>query len=239
MKTVLITGASGGIGRGIALKFAENGYNIAACYSKNKAEAEKLVADVESAGGRIKAFSCDVKKENEVERLFEAAEKEFGFIDVLVNSAGVSKVSLFQDLTLDMWNEIIATNLTSIFLCCRRAAVPMIREKRGAIINIGSIWGETGASLETAYSASKAGVSGFSKALSKELGPSGITVNCIAPGWIDTKMNSGFTEEDRAAFCEEISLGSIGSPSHVGETALFLAESGYITGQVIRVDGGM
>lgn len=238
MKTVLVTGASGGIGSEIARHFAARGYRVMAACHRNKEAAESLAAEIRSAQGEAAAFSADLTVESEVEALFAATEALYGMVDVLVNCAGVAHTELFQDMDLAVWEDVLRVNITPVFLCSKRALGPMLRKKEGSIINIGSIWGETGASCEVAYSTAKAAVSGMTKALAKETGPSGVRVNAIAPGWIDTKMNEKLSEEDKGSFCEEIALGRTGTAREVAGAALFLAENTYVTGQVLKLDGG-
>lgn len=238
-KTVLVTGASGGIGSAIAIEFAKKGYKIAVCYNKNEDGAKNTLERIKEVGSNGVIIQADLTDESKVENLFLTAENQLGEIDVLVNNAGISSFGLFTDLTLNQWNNIINTNLTSVFLCCRRALKTMISNKKGVIINISSVWGETGAACEVAYSVSKAGIIGLTKALAKEEGPSGIRVNCIAPGFIKTEMNSRLSEEEIAAFCEDTPLCRTGDPEEVASAALFLAENEFITGQVISVNGGI
>lgn len=238
-KTVLVTGASGGIGAAIALAFAEKGYQVAAAYGQNKTAAAATLQKLRQTGAHAIAVAGDLRREQDVTSLFRQTEEEFGFIDILINNAGISYTGLFTDMSLDEWQNMLQSNLTSMFLCCQHALPPMIRRKEGCIINIGSIWGEVGASCEVAYSAAKAGVIGLTKALAKEEGPSGIRVNCIAPGLIQTNMNNHLSQEDIAAFCEETPLCKIGQPADVAGAAVFLAENPFVTGQVIGVNGGL
>lgn len=232
-KNVLITGASGGIGRAMAAAFAEKGYGVAmACHSHPERAGELA----EKTGAAV--FSCDVSREEEVERLFAAAEEAFGFIDVLVNNAGISWRGLFTDMSLAEWERVFAVNTRGVFLCTRRALPPMIRRKRGCIINVSSMWGQQGASCEAAYSASKAAVIGLTQALAQEEGPSGIRVNCICPGVIDTPMNGSLSPADIAVLAQDTPLGRIGTPEEVAHAALFLAENEFVTGQALGINGG-
>ncbi|MBR3996202.1 MAG: 3-oxoacyl-ACP reductase FabG [Clostridia bacterium] len=250
MKTILITGSSRGIGAEIArLAFLSGEYNVVINYNKSAAKAAALIKELEEVAlqnphikyGGIIAAGADVSRETDVNLLFEAAEKAFGSIDVLVNNAAVSSYSLLQDLTLEQWHNTMGVNLDSVFLCAKRVLPSMIRKKSGRIINISSIWGICGSSCEVHYSASKAAVIGFTKALAKEVGPSGITVNCVAPGVIDTEMNKNLTEDSLTALCEETPLGCIGKCEDIAKTVLFLAGDGgnFITGQVISPNGGI
>lgn len=235
---MLITGASGGIGSAMALAFAGRGYGVALHYRSGGESARETAERIRFEGGSAGLFQADVASEPEVEAMFAEAERQFGFFDVLVNNAGVSWKGLFTEMSLVEWERVFAVNCTGVFLCSRRALVPMIRNKRGCIVNVSSMWGQTGASCEAAYSASKAAVIGLTQALAREEGPSGIRVNCIAPGVIDTPMNAGLTGEDLAALREETPLMRTGSPEEVAGAALFLAENGFITGQTLGVNGG-
>lgn len=237
-ETVLVTGASGGIGRAIALAFAEKGCSAALHYNSNPGPAIEAAELIVRKGGSARAFQADITEEGQVERLFAECERELGQVTVLVNCAGAAWQGLFTDMTLTEWRRVLDVNLTGMFLCCRRALGHMIREKSGCIINIGSMWGRQGAACEAAYSAAKAGVIGLSQALAMEEGPSGIRVNCIAPGVIDTPMNAHLSPEDMEALREETPLMRIGAPEDVAHAAVFLWENGFVTGQTIGVDGG-
>ena len=241
MKNVLITGATGDIGIAIVKAFAEKGYNIALHTFSKPGEAEDYVYALEEAFG-VKAVyvQADISKENEVKAMFETLEKNFGKIDVLVNNAGISFVSMLCDTTTEDWDRVMDINLKGAFLCSRSAMTNMVHNKWGRIINVSSVWGNAGASCEVAYSASKAGLVGFTKALAKELAPSGITVNAVSPGLIDTKMNSHLSGDDIKELCDEIPVGRMGTPKEVANVVLFLASEGasYITAQNITVDGG-
>ena len=236
MKTVLITGGSRGIGRACVELFAQNGYNVAFTYKNSENEAKSLA---ESIGAL--AIRADSASEDDVVSAVEAVVKKYGKIDCLINNAGISSFSLFTDLTLEDWQNTLNVNLTGAFLYSREASRLMICEKSGKIINITSVWGLVGSSCEAHYSATKAGLIGLTKALAKELGLSGIRVNCIAPGVIMTDMMNGFTEDDLNALREEIPLNRFGTPEDVAELALFLASDSakYITGQIIGTNGGM
>lgn len=238
-KTVLITGASGGIGAACALLFAEQGYRVIVHYHKNEAGAKEVCEKIEKRGGVCMCVCADVGDASQVEAMLLEAER-FGGVDVLVNNAGIAQTAMLCDITPEMWREVFSVNVDGVYNCCRASLSHMLKNKSGRIINISSMWGITGASCETAYSAAKAAVIGFTKALAKELGPSNITVNCVAPGLVDTKMNAHLSEEDLAAFCEEIPLGCAGTPAQIASTVCYLAteEAGYITGQVISPNGG-
>ena len=234
-KTVLITGGSRGIGRALVELFAANGYSVAFTYKNSENEAKSLAESTNAL-----ALRADSATESDVIHAVEETVKAYGKIDCLINNAGISSFSLLTDLSLDGWNEIIATNLTGAFLYSKAVIPGMVREKSGRIINISSMWGLTGSSCEAHYSATKAGLIGLTKALAKELGPSGITVNAIAPGLINTDMNKSLTEEDISAIVEETPLMRIGEGRDVANAALFLAGDGaaFITGEVINVSGG-
>ena len=242
MKTALITGASRGIGTACAIALAKSGYNIVLNYnnSKEKALALKKIIE-ENYGVAVLAVKADVADKSQVDDMVNKALENFSNIDVLVNNAGVSLLKLFTDTTFDEWNTVVSTNLTSVYNCCHAVLPNMIRNHSGSIINISSMWGQVGASCEVAYSASKAGVIGLTKALAKEVAPSNIRVNCVAPGVIMTDMMSSFTEEEIELIKEDIPMGEIGTAKNVADAVAFLASdrAHYITGQVIGVNGGM
>ena len=230
-KTALVTGASRGIGEACAKALASDGYRVIINYNQSEQRAFDLAREL----GGI-AVRADVSDAAQVEKMFEAA----GDIDVLVCNAGISLTKLFTDTTTQEWDRIFDVNVTGTASCCRHAAKSMIRKKSGSIITMSSIWGITGASCEVAYSSTKAAIIGFTKALAKELGPSGIRVNCVAPGVINTDMNSGLSKADIDALTYDIPLGTIGTPEDVASVVSFLAsdKAAYITGQVIGVNGG-
>ena len=236
MKTVLITGASGGIGSTIARIFVENGYCVALNYLKSEEAARALENEL---GENTFAIQADVSDSSQVKTMFSAIKKRFGGVDVLVNNAGISEFSLFTDITDKQWRRMFAVHVDGSFYCSREALPHMISQKSGAIINISSIWGITGGSCEVHYSAAKAAVIGLTKALAKEVGPSGITVNCIAPGLIDTKMNRALSDEDIAALLDETPLQKLGTPLDIAKTVLFLTRSDFMTGQVVSPNGGL
>lgn len=239
MKNVLVTGASGGIGRAIALELARRGWSVALQYRRNQQAAEELEREILRLGGSGKAYQADLTDEAQVEDLFAAAERDLGFLEGLVNNAGSAWKGLFTDMTLADWHGVMDADLTSVFLCCRRALPSMIRQKRGSIVNVSSMWGQVGASCEAAYSAAKAGVIGLTKALAKEEGPSGVRVNCLAPGVIDTPMNGDLSQEDLDALREETPLERIGTPEETAKAAAFLLEQEFLTGQVLGLNGGL
>ncbi|MBP5242127.1 MAG: SDR family oxidoreductase [Clostridia bacterium] len=229
MKRVLITGGVRGIGLATARLFDKKGYSVAVCYSSDEVSAKRAAEE----GFRV--IKADVSKEEDVKALFEAV----GSPDVLVNNAGMGMVKLLQDTTLEEWNRVFAVNTASVYLCSKYALNGMLKRQSGVIINVSSIWGETGGSCEVAYSASKAAIIGFTKALAKEVLPSGIRVNCVTPGAIDTRMNGCFTKEELAALAEDLFDGRLGKPEEVAQAIFALSENEYITGQVLGVNGGM
>ncbi len=235
MKTVLITGGSRGIGRAMVELFSSSGYAVAFTYKSSDGEAKSL----QEATGAL-AIRADSASESQVIEAVRLAHRELGSVDCLINNAGVSSFSLFTDLSLDDWNSHLAVNLTGAFLYSKAIIPYMLEKKQGRIINITSMWGITGSSCEVHYSTAKAGLIGMTKALAKELGPSGITVNAIAPGLIDTDMNKSLSAEDIKAIEDETPLMRIGCADEVARVALFLAGEGssYITGEVINVSGG-
>lgn len=231
---VVVTGASRGIGYCIALSFAKQGYEVFATYKNTADTLPALAKELECEGFSLTPVYCDVADSESVRALFETA----GDCDILINNAGICHFSLLSDTTDEDWERVCNTNLKSVFLCSREASRYMVRKHSGKIINISSVWGISGASCEVIYSATKAGVIGFTKALARELGPSGITVNCIAPGVIKTDMNAHLTDNDIAALCEETPLGRIGKPSDIADAALYLAKADFVTGEVLSVGGG-
>lgn len=240
-KTVLITGASGGIGSEICRIFAENGFDVIAQYNNNKTEAEKLKSELEKRFSVSVLLLCaDLSKSEETALLAERALSDGRKIDVLVNNAGVSLRGLFQLVSEEDAKRLLSINLESAMSLTRKILPSMIARKKGKIVNVSSMWGVTGGSLEVDYSASKAALIGFSKALSKEVGPSGINVNCVAPGFIETKMNDCFDEETKREIAECCSLCKNGTPRDVAELVFFLSseKADFITGQTISVDGG-
>ena len=240
MSTVLITGASRGIGAACALAFAKAGCDVAVNYCRSEEKANALVRELKAHGARAFAVRADVADSEQVKRMFDAVRAELGTVDVLVNSAGIAHTGLLTDMTDGEWQRLIDTDLSGTFYCCREALKDMICAHSGAIINIASMWGEVGASCEAAYSAAKAGVIGLTKALAKEVGPSGIRVNAVSPGVIMTDMMAGYTESDIAALKDETPLNALGTPEDVADAVLFLSsdKAKFITGQVLSVNGG-
>ena len=241
MSTVLITGASRGIGAQCALTFAREGYDVALNYCRSEEKALALVREIEALGVRACAVQADVADSMQVKKMFETVRAELGTVDVLVNNAGVAHVGLLTDMTDDEWRRVIDTDLSGTFYCCREALSDMIRAHSGVIVNIASMWGEVGASCEAAYSAAKAGVIGLTKALAKEVGPSGVRVNAVSPGVVMTDMMAGFSDEDVAALKKETPLIQLGMPEDIADAVIFLAseKAHFITGQVLSVNGGM
>lgn len=238
-KTVLVTGSSRGIGKAIALKFAKEGYNVVINGSKNEEDLIRTKSDIENFSVSCLAYLGDMGCYEKVRELFLLIKENFGPLDVLVNNAGISYIGLLTDMSPEDWDKIIKTNLTSVFNCCRLAIPDMVRNKKGSIINISSVWGLAGASCEVAYSASKGGINAFTKALAKELAPSNIRVNAIACGAIDTEMNNFLNDEELKALCDEIPAGRLGRPEEVADLVYYLADKNeYLTGQVIGLDGG-
>ncbi len=239
-QTVLITGASRGIGRAAAVAFARNGYNVAVNYCKSKEKAAALADELNSYGVMTAAYQADVSDKTEVEEMFRKAEQELGKISALVNNAGIAEQILFSDITEEKWDRMFAVNVKGAYNCTQAVLPSMIHEKYGRIINVSSMWGISGASCEVHYSASKAALIGFTKALAKEVGLSGITVNCVAPGVIGTDMNAAISGEILEELKENTPLNRIGTSEDVAEAILFLAsdKASFITGQTLSVDGG-
>lgn len=235
-KTALITGASRGIGKAIACTFAKAGYQLYLTCNQSMDKLTAYAAELEQEYHiTCKCYGFDIGNEAEVVKMFQ----EIGELDAVINNAGISYVGLLTDMTWEMWQQVINTNLGGCFLICRNAIPKLLRHKSGKIINISSVWGNVGASMEVAYSASKGGVNAFTRALAKELGPSNIQVNAIACGMIDTQMNQCFSKEELDALIEEIPADRIGKPEEVAHLALQLCEGNeYLTGQVITLDGG-
>ena len=238
--TVLITGASRGIGQAIAIAFAKANYRLVITCSKTEKDLLTLAETLKTKyAAEVLTSIGDISNYQYVNQLFQTIQKTFGSIDILVNNAGISYIGLLTDMSIDDWNRIVNTNLTSVFSTCKHAIPDMVRRQSGKIINISSVWGNIGASCEVAYSACKGGMNSFTKALAKELAPSNIQVNAIACGCIDTQMNACFSEEDKQALTEEIPSGRFGTPEEVAKLVLALAEGhSYLTGQIITLDGG-
>ena len=235
---VLITGISRGIGKDIALEFAKNKYNIIGCAKSDFNGLSDTKNLITSYGVDSYIELCDISNEEKIKKFIYESTNKLGGIDILINNAGISYIGLFQDMSILEWNNIINTNLTSAFLMSKYVIPYMLKKQNGHIINISSAWGNIGASMEVAYSASKGGLNTFTKALAKELAPSNILVNTISPGFIDTEMNKNFEKEELEAIFEEIPLGRAGKTSEVADLVYKIATSKYLTGQIITIDGG-
>lgn len=239
-KTALITGASRGIGRACAEELCRRGFSVAINYIHSHQPAQTLADSLNAAGGRAAAFCADVADEGAVNEMVQAVREQLGKISLLVNNAGIAGQKLFCDITPKEWRRMFDVTVTGSYHCCRAVLPRMIREKEGRIINISSVWGLVGASCEVHYSAAKAALIGLTRALAKEVGPSGICVNCIAPGVIQTDMCQALPAKALAALAEETPLGRLGTPQDVARAVAFLAGEGgdFITGQVLSPNGG-
>lgn len=239
-KTVVITGASKGIGAATAILFARKGYNVVIGYNDSFQTAKLLSSSLLSQGYSVMPFKVNVTNKLETDLLIKETVYKFGSVDILINNAGIAFTGLITETEDFDSDRIFDVNLKGVYNCCRSVTPTMVNQKSGKIINISSIWGQVGASCEVAYSAAKAGVIGLTKALAKELAPSGITVNSISPGLIDTTMNANISIDDLNAFVEDIPLGRMGDAEEIATAALFLAsdDANYITGQVLGVNGG-
>lgn len=240
-RIAVVSGGSRGIGAAVCRALARDGYTVIIDYRESREKAEALEKELKSSGFNAEAYCCDVRDEDAVKGLFEYVAGKYGRIDVLVNNAGISHYGLITDVSIMEWNDIFDTNVKGVFLMCREGLKSMISEKSGRIVNISSMWGICGASCEAAYSASKSAVIGLTKALAKEVGPSGITVNCVAPGAVQTDMMKELSEETREMLKEETPLGRLGTPEDIAEAVAFLVSdrASFITGEVISSNGGM
>lgn len=241
MKTAVITGAAKGIGSAIAIAFAKAGYKVVINYNTSEARARQLCQILnDTYPTEAVCIQADVSTPEGAKKLISESLSAFGDINVLINNAGIAQQKLFTDITDEDWSKMVSTNLSSVFYTCREVVPFMVSRKSGSIVNISSIWGETGGSCEVHYSAAKAGVIGLTKALAKELGPSGITVNCVCPGVIRTDMLGAFTEDDLKALSDETPVMRLGTPKDVADAVLYLGtNSGFVTGQVLGVNGGL
>ena len=240
-KIALITGGSRGIGAACVRAFAEDGYAVAFLYNQSSSKAEALVRSLRAEGRDVAAFQCDVADAAQVKSVVAEILRTYRRVDALVNCAGIAHIGLFTDMNEDDWDHLFAVNVRSAFSVTKAVLPGMISRQAGTIVNVSSMWGEVGASCEVAYSATKAALIGLTKALAKEVGPSGVRVNCVTPGVIDTDMNAQLTERDRMELAEETPLGRIGAAEEVAKTVLFLCgqDSSFITGQVLGVSGGL
>jgi len=237
-KVVIVTGGARGIGKAIVLDLAETGYKVVLNYNKSEKEAEEIKELLKEKGQSVETYKADVSKKEEVVGLVNFTIQKFGKVDVLVNNAGICKFNLIQDIEEAEWDEIINTNLKSVFLCSQTVIKDMLKRKNGLIINISSIDGEKGAAGEVHYCASKAGIDGITKALARELGPSNIRVNSIAPGAINTEMNKEIKDDDWKVVIEETPLRKLGKPEDIAKCVKWIIEDDFTTGQVISVNGG-
>ena len=239
-ETVLVTGASRGIGLATARLFAAKGHPVAINYNRSREPAFEAAREINASGGMAMAVKADVSQPEEVTSMFAAVREQLGGVDILVNNAAIARQSLFTDVDYAEWRRTFAVNVDGMFLCCREALPEMLRKHSGSIVNISSMWGQVGASCESVYSATKAAVIGLTKALAQEVGPSGIRVNCVAPGVIDTEMNSHLSSDDLRELADGTPLMRLGSPEEVARAVYFLASSdaSFITGQVLCPNGG-
>lgn len=240
-KIALITGGSRGIGAACVRAFAEDGYSVVFLYNRSEEKAQSLVRTLRAEGRDVAAYRCDLSDPARVRATLSDILRIYHRIDALVNCAGIAHIGLFTDMAEEEWDHLFAVNVRSAFSVTKAVLPGMISEQKGSIVNVSSMWGEVGASCEVAYSATKAALIGMTKALAKEVGPSGVRVNCVTPGVIDTDMNAQLTDDDRAALCNETPLGRIGDAAEVAKTILFLCSEGasFITGQVVGVSGGL
>lgn len=237
-KTIIVTGGSKGIGAQIVEQLAKKNYQVVLNYNHSEEKAKQIKKELQEQGKKIDIFKADVSKREEVKKLVNYAVEKYTKIDALINNAGISQIKLFTDITDEDWKKMMKNNLDSAFYCTQEVLPVMFHYKEGCIINISSIWGTTGASCEVHYSAAKAGLDGMTKALAKELGPSNIRVNSIAPGIIDTTMNKDISKEELEKLKEEIPLNKIGKTIDIAKCVKWLLEDEYTTGQIISVNGG-
>lgn len=238
-KTAIVTGASRGIGRAIAIRLAKEGYDLAICSRTNASALSEVSSQITALGSQCTSYVGDMGNPTQVEQFFQQVMQSHPTIDILINNAGISHIGLIQDMSNEEWDQILQSNLSSVFYCCRQAVPTMLSKQTGHILNISSVWGNTGASTEVAYSATKGGVNALTRALAKELAPSHIRVNAIACGYIDTEMNQHLSPEEKNQLFNEIPAGRAGTPEDTADMVLSILESpDYLTGQVITLDGG-
>lgn len=240
-KIALITGGSRGIGAACVRAFAEDGYSVVFLYNRSEEKAQSLVQSLRAEGRDVAAYHCDLSDPARVRATLSDILRIYHRIDALVNGAGIAHIGLFTDMVEEEWDHLFAVNVRSAFSVTKAVLPGMISEQKGSIVNVSSMWGEVGASCEVAYSATKAALIGLTKALAKEVGPSGVRVNCVTPGVIDTDMNAQLTDDDRAALCDETPLGRIGEADEVAQMILFLCSdrASFITGQIVGISGGL
>ncbi len=239
-KLAVVTGASGGIGTAISKSLIEAGINVVLIGRKNEKVLKQLCSYATQNGVKSAYYLIDIANSEEVNKVYKDIVCNYGEVDILINNAGISLYKLFTDCTSEDFDNVVGTNLKGMFNFSKLVSTDMVRVKKGNIINISSVWGSVGSSMEVLYCMSKGGVDSFTKALAKELAPSGVRVNAIAPGVIDTKMNDIFTDEEKRALEQEIAIGKFGTPENIADTVMFLIsdKSCYVTGQIITVDGG-
>lgn len=240
-KTAIVTGGSRGLGRAVCLELARGGANVAFCYAGNDAAAQRTVQAVEEAGGKALALRCDVSDAAQVDALVKTAAERFGRVDILVNNAGITRDNLLMRMSEADFDAVVAANLKGVFLCMKAVSRLMLKQRYGRIVNLSSVVGLRGNAGQVNYAASKAGVIGMTKSLAKELASRGVTVNAVAPGFIETDMTAALSDSARTAALGSIPMGRLGAPEDVAKAVAFLAGDGaaYITGQVLAVDGGM
>ena len=239
MENILITGSAKGIGRAIAYEVAKSNNTLLLHYNKSEKEAMELTNELKNKGVKVFTYKADLTNQDEVKKMVEYFLECVNHIDVLINNAGISQIKVFTDITLGDWQKMMDTNINSIFYVTQNVISNMIHEKKGCIINISSICGEIGSSCEVHYSASKGAVNAFTKALAKELGPSNIRVNAIAPGFIETDMNNDITEQARKIIIEETALLKLGQPKDIAKCVGWLIDDEFTTGQIISINGGL